>query len=78
MPAVGFCCLCVLAAFRLQNSLSITSKISFVEVHLVMHLTVKVGLIGHSRTVLEPSHLVGWNFRFVIGQLLELSFVSYN
>jgi hypothetical protein len=72
MPVVGFCCLCVLAAFHLQSSLSITSKISFVEVHLVMHLTAKVDLIEHSRMVLELSPLVGWNFRFVIGHLLEL------
>jgi hypothetical protein len=72
MPAVGFCCLCVLAAFHLQSSLLITSKISFVEVHLVLDLTVKVDLIGHSRMVLELSPLVGWNFRFVIGCLLEL------
>jgi len=72
MPAVGFCCLCALAVFHLQSSLLITSKTLFVEVHVVMHLTVKVDLIEHSRMVLELSPLVGWNFRFVIGHLLEL------
>jgi hypothetical protein len=78
MPVVGFCCLCALAVFHLQSSLLITSEISFMEVHLVMHLTVKIDLIGHLRMVLELSPLVGWNFRFVIGHLLELTMVFYN
>jgi hypothetical protein len=75
---VGFCCLCVLAVFHLQSSLLITSKISSMEVHLVMHLTAKVDLIGHSRMVLELSPLLGLNFRFVIRHLRELTMVFYN
>lgn len=43
-----------------------------------MHLTVKVDLIGRSRMVLELSPLVGLNFRFVIGHLLELTMAFYN
>ena len=78
MPVVGFCCLCALAVFHLQSNLLITSKISFVEAYFVMHLTVKVDLIGHSRMVLELSPLVGLNFRFVIGHILELTMAFYN
>lgn len=48
------------------------------EGHLVMHLTVKVGLIGHSKMDLVLSLLVGLNSRFVTGPLLEYTIVSHS
>jgi hypothetical protein len=74
MLVAGFCCHYVWAASHLQRNLLITSRISFVEVHLVMLLTVKVDLTEHSRMDHELSLQVGLNFKFVI----ETLHVSHN